>query len=157
MYPKLALGALLLVACSAHAAGDVRSMPFSLSVSSDITELTGRWVTDEVLEAPLLGRTNAAEISCSKQEMMCVESLAVLITPEENSRMSSTFLMPLLGFYKVKTWTDSGIVAVSEKKVADVTLSIDLTGQKAARTYQEKRAGASGDAKPPRTVSWHLR
>jgi hypothetical protein len=146
-----------LVVCGcAQAREDVRSMPFTFEATADSLQLSGRWVTDQTLDAPLLSKANTAEILCVKKSMSCVEAVAVLMTPEDNPRAPGELLFSVLDQYTVKSWTDSIVVAKSEKKVADVTLRIDLLGKSASRRHQETKARGNESADPSLIVDWRL-
>ena len=134
----------------------VRSMPFTFDATADSVRLTGRWVTDQTLDVPMLAKANTAEILCVKKSMSCIEAIAVLITPEDNPRAPGELLFSVLSQYTVESWTDSVVVAKSEKKVADVTLRIDLLAKGASRRHQETKARGNESADPSYIIDWRL-
>jgi hypothetical protein len=146
------------LSCSAaHASDDVRTIPLAIEISPESVTASGRWVTDQTLDVPLLGYANTAEIVCSRKTMSCAEAVASLITSEDHAEVSGKLLMSLLSQYVVESWTDTEIVAKSEKRVADVTLRIDLVARSATRRHQETRAKGNPTADPRFKVDWQLR
>jgi hypothetical protein len=116
---RLLLSTLIsLVVCGCAQSGeDVRSMPFTFDATADSLRLSGRWVTDQSLDAPLLAKANTAEILCAKKSMSCIEAVAVLMTPDDNSRAPGELLFSVLGQYTVESWTDSVVVANQKRRL----------------------------------------
>jgi hypothetical protein len=146
------------LSCSAaHASDEVRSLPLAMEVSPDTVTASGRWVTDQALDVPLLARANTAEIRCSKATMTCTEAAASLVTSEDHAEMTGQLLLSLLSHYVVESWTETEIVAKAEKNVADITLRIDLVARSATRRHQETQARGNPTADPDFRVDWQLR
>jgi hypothetical protein len=146
----------LFISGCAKADDSVRSMPFAFDANANVVRLSGRWVTDQTLDAPLLAKVNTAEIICTKRRMSCVEAVALLLTPDDNPRAPGELLFSVLGEYRIESWSDASVVAISEKKVADVTLRIDLANRRVSRRHQETKARGSESADPTFIVDWRL-
>ena len=148
---------LLSLAGNARATDSARTLPISIEASPNTLSASGRWVADQKPEVPLLAKVNTAQIRCHKETMSCTEAVAVLLTSDDEPYLSGQALFSVLSEYKVESWTDSKIQAKSEKKVADVTLEIDLTSKSAVRRHQETTARGNTTADPNFVVVWHLR
>lgn len=87
-----------------------------------------------------LARLNSSYISCSKAAMMCDETVAELRTPEDGDRLGikSGELLATCHTYRVTEWTDSVLVAISRKPVADLVIRVDLKKKSAERSFGER-------------------
>lgn len=128
-------------------ASETRVRPYSLEASSNAIDASGRWVTDQTLDVPLLAGTNSAKIKCYKESMSCVEAIAVLVTSKDDPYMPGQALFSFLNEYVIESWTLSKIRAKSEKRVAVVVLEFDLTRKSVSRRHQENESrGAAADS-----------
>jgi len=87
-----------------------------------------------------LARLNSSYVSCSKATMMCDETVAELRTPDDGERLGikSGELLATCHTYEVSEWTDSILVAISRKPVADVVIRVDLKKKTAERLFRER-------------------
>jgi hypothetical protein len=148
---------LLLLAGCANAEGETRSLPARVEATPDRVEIAGRWVTQQQLDVPLLGKANTADMVCRKKTMTCTEAIAVLMTAADNPQMEGQALFVVLSEYAVESWDESKIRAKSEKRVADVFVEIDLVSQSAVRQHRETKARGAQSADPDFAVEWQLR
>jgi hypothetical protein len=86
-----------------------------------------------------LARLNSSYILCSRDAMMCDETVAELRTPDDGERLgiNSGELLATCHTYRVTEWTDSVLVAISRKPVADLVIRIDLKEESAERLFRE--------------------
>ena len=141
------------------ASDDVRSLPKSITSADGIVEASGRWVVTKRVNstAPHIAQLNSVDIICRKAQKVCNESIAALYTKEDVPQITWQFLTAVISEFKITRWDNSGITAISAKRVADVELKIDLKSGTATRQHQETKERGSTSANPDLIVVWELK
>ena len=138
---------------------DVRSLPKSITSANGIVEASGRWVVTKRVNstAPHIAQLNSINIVCRRAQKVCNESIAALYTKEDVPQITWQFLTAVISEFKITRWDNSGITAISAKRVANVELKIDLKSGTATRRHQETKERGSPTADPDLIVVWELK
>jgi hypothetical protein len=86
-----------------------------------------------------LARVNSSFIQCSRFTKTCEETVAELRTPDDGKRLGieSGELLATCHTYEVTEWTDTKLVAISRKAVADLVIRVDFKVASAERVFRE--------------------
>lgn len=131
---------------------------FRVEDSGVLVVIEGTWRATTAAPSVEVPRTNSVRAECHRTSRKCVEHIAKLIRPSEDSSgfVKEPTLLLMKEEFVVVEWSEDVIVARAKPRAADVELRISLKNRTAERTSRETSARGATGADPAALHVWRL-
>jgi hypothetical protein len=131
---------------------------FEVTQSGDLVVIEGTWRNVTGGPSVVIPRANSVRIECHRSRRTCIEHIAKLIQPSDDSLgfVKQPNLFVKKQEFRVLEWSQNAIVAREQLRAADVDLRISLGDKTAERTFRETAARGARGANPDAIYLWRL-
>jgi hypothetical protein len=141
-------------------AEEVRTNPklFQVAQSGEVVIIEGTWRNVTGGPSVEVPRANSVRLECRRSLMTCIEHIAKLIQPSDDSSgfVKQPTLFVMKEEFRVLEWSQTALVARAQPRAADMDLRISLVDRTAQRTSRETAARGAEGANPTAIHLWRL-
>ncbi|MGE4545398.1 MAG: hypothetical protein AB7D06_14950 [Pedobacter sp.] len=129
----------------------------NISESGDFVFAYGRWKRvsgNRSLNKP--PQINSVFIACDRQKNICEETIAELVTAQDEAMFDNPKLLIDKTTYRINDWRNGTIRATHGAHVADFELRISISDEIAERHWRETKSRGSATSDPRVFANWVL-